>query len=91
MTQRRLHGEDGATMVEYALLVALIAVRLHRRDRSPRQRGGAKVQHGWQQHRIGQLMRTKYPRREVQMRAKRVKRFQGDDGATMVEYASWSA
>jgi pilus assembly protein Flp/PilA len=26
MTQRRLHGDDGATMVEYALLVALIAV-----------------------------------------------------------------
>lgn len=28
-----------------------------------------------------------YQRREVPMRAKRVKRFQGDDGATMVEYA----
>ena len=26
MNPARLHGEDGATMVEYALLVALIAV-----------------------------------------------------------------
>ena len=75
--RQRLAGDDGATMVEYALMVALIAVVCIAAVTLIGTNANTKFRHGRQLHRLCELS-------VVPVTGERL---HGDDGATMVEYA----